>query len=193
MAVNYTLLGTDNNRRIDFSAAGQDIEILIPSNTGQFFRDWTVMVVLVEGIKMELLGDPGVEIFIDSNQITRPNDLFYIININDANQWKAIRAGNFIVNTSNREVLVTERELESGEALHQFFICAGASQNVVLPDPPFTNDRFIIKNASPLPTAFDLNVKETVGASEPVFTLGPTSGIYTMEFVYDGTEWHGWG
>lgn len=192
MTATYTLLGTDDNRRIDFAAPGEDIEIIIPDNTGQFFQDWTVMVALVEGIKLELISDNLADINVDVSQIVRPNDLFYLINLDGANLWKGVRAGNFVVNSSNREVIVTEKELQSGEPLFQFIVCAGASQNIILPDPPFTNDRFIIKNATAQPTIFDLNVKETSGGPT-IFTLGPTSGIYQMEFVYDGLVWHGWG
>lgn len=190
--VDYTLLATDNNERLDFNAPGDDINIIFPDNTGEFFKDWSTLVALIQGNKLELSSDNLADIQVDNPQIVKPNDLYMIINLDGANMWKAIRAGNFVTNSSNREVISSEKQLVSGDPLYQYIICSGASQIIVLPDPPITNDRFIIKNATPQPSPFELVVKET-SAGAGIFTLGPSTGSLQMEFVYDSQEWQGWG
>lgn len=182
----FTLHPDDNKEHIYFSAPGQDIEIDIPVNPGSFLKTWSIMLSLTEGIKLKLVPRPGVTLEVDQDIITRPNDLFYLINVDGVNTWKAIRAGNFALTTSNRELIGAPKELDSGSPIFQFLGPVSASQDVILPNPPATNDRYVIKNI--FQDSFELRIKETLGG-QPIINLGPSTLRYIAECIYDGTEW----
>lgn len=182
----FTLDPADNKEHIYFSAPGQTIDIDIPTNNGAFVKTWSIMVSLSEGIKLRLSPRVGVTLEVDQNIITRPNDLFYLINVDGVNTWKAIRAGNFAATNSNRELINDTKELDTGSPIYQFIGPVSASQDVILPDPPSTNDRYIIKNI--FQDSFELRIKETLNG-QPIVTLGPSSLRYIAECIYDGTEW----
>ena len=188
MPVSYTLQPlTDNREHIYFTATGQEIEIIIPENLGSFNRDWSVMVSLEEAILLRIVPEnSNVTILVDQDIITRPNDLFYLINIDGVNTWKAIRAGNFALTTSNRQIINAPLELDSGSAVNQFIGAAGGQQDIILPDPPSTNDRYVIKNI--FQDQFHINIKETLGG-QPIVRLGPSTLRYIAECIYDGVEW----
>ena len=186
MAATYTLQNTDDKEHIYFDADGQEIEITIPDNVGSFQKDWSVMVTISRGISLKLIADTNVTLLVDQDVISRPNDLFYIINLDGVNEWKAVRAGNFALTTSNRQVINSALQLDSGSPIYQFIGSSGGQQDVILPNPPATNDRYIIKNI--FQTQFDLNIKETIGG-QPIVTLGPSTLRYIAECIYDGTEW----
>jgi hypothetical protein len=182
----FTLDPVDNKEHIYFSAPGQTIEISIPVNNGAFVKTWSIMVSLTEGIKLQLVPQVGVTLEVDQDSITRPNDLFYIINVDGLNTWKAIRAGNFALTTSNRELINAPKELDTGSPIYQFIGPIAASQDIILPNPPATNDRYIIKNI--FQDSFDLRIKETL-AGPTIISLGPSSLRYIAECLYDGVEW----
>ena len=187
MTVTYTIQTTDQQQHRYFTAPNDDIEIIIPENFGTFIKDWNMMVSVVDAISLKLVPQNGnVTLLVDQDIISGPNDLFYLILIDGVNTWKAIRAGNFALTTSNREIINAPLQLDSGSAIYQFIGASGGTQDVVLPDPPATNDRYIIKNI--FQNGFNINIKETaLGA--PVVTLGATNLKYIAECIYDGTEW----
>ena len=182
----FTLDPLDNKEHIYFSATGQDVEIDIPLNSGAFSKTWSIMLSLVEGIRLKLVPAPGVTLEVDQDEITRPNDLFYLICVDGVNTWKAIRAGNFALTTSNRELIGAPKQLDTGSPIYQFLGAVGASQDVILPDPPATNDRYVIKNI--FQDSFELRIKETLGG-QPIVNLGPSTLRYIAECIYDGQEW----
>ena len=182
----FTLDPLDDREHIYFSAAGQDINIDIPLNSGAFSKTWSIMLSLSEGIKLRLVPAAGVTLEVDQDIITRPNDLFYLINVDGVNSWRAVRAGNFALTTSNRELIGAPKQLDSGSPVYQFLGAITASQDVILPDPPSTNDRYIIKNI--FQDSFELRIKETLGG-QPIVNLGPSTLRYIAECIYDGTEW----
>ena len=182
----FTLDPLDNKEHIYFSAPGQDIEIDIPENNGAFLKTWSIMLSLSEGIRLKLVPRPGVTLEVDQDEITRPNDLFYLICVDGVNTWKAIRAGNFALTTSNRELIGAPKQLDTGSPIYQFLGPITASQDVILPDPPATNDRYIIKNI--YQNSFELRIKETLGG-QPIVNLGPSTLRYIAECIYDGQEW----
>lgn len=187
MTVNYTLQVADQNDHLYFTAPNDDIEILLPENFGTFIKDWNVMVSVTEAISLKLVPENGnVTLLVDQDIISRPNDLFYVINIDGVNTWKAIRAGNFALTTSNREIINAPLQLDSGSAIYQFIGSSGATRDVILPDPPATNDRYVIKNI--FQSGFGLNIKETL-LGPPIVTLGQANLKYIAECIYDGTEW----
>lgn len=187
MTVNYTLLVADNKEHIYFTATGDDIEIIIPENNGSFIKNYSVMVSIVDAISLKVVPETGnVIILVDQDIITRPNDLFYLINIDGLNTWKAIRAGNFTLTSSNREIINAPLQLDAGSPVYQFIGPSGGSQDIILPNPPATNDRYIIKNI--FQNSFALRIKETLGGPT-IVELGPSSLRYVAECIYDGTEW----
>ena len=188
MPVSYTLQPlTDKSEHIYFTAVGEEIDIIIPENTGSFTKDWSVMVSLEEAILLRVVPQNGnVTVLVDQDIITRANDLFYLINVDGLNTWKAIRAGNFALTTSNREIINAPKQLDSGSPINQFIGASGGQQDVILPNPPATNDRFVIKNI--FQNQFHINIKETLGG-QPIVRLGPSTLRYIAECIYDGTEW----
>ena len=186
MTVNYSITNIDNKEHLYFSATEEEIEITIPNNNGSIQQNFSVMISLVEGISLTLVKDTDVELLVDQNIITRPNDLFYLININGLNKWKAIRAGNFSLTSSNREIINEPLELDAGAPIYQFIGASGKVQDIILPNPPAKNDRYIIKNI--FKDSFDLNLKESLGGPV-ILTIGPSNGKYIVECIYDGTEW----
>lgn len=186
MVATYTLIDTNRKDHLYFTA-NEAIEVILPQNNGAFEKDWSVMVSIVEAPSLKVVPQNGnVTLLVDQDVITRPNDLFYLINIDGVNTWKAIRAGNFSLTTSNREIINTPKQLDSGSPIYQFIGSSGATRDVILPDPPSTNDRFIIKNI--FQQGFQLNIKETLAGS-PIVTLGSNNNKYIAECIYDGTEW----
>lgn len=187
MTASYTIVNTDNKEHLYFTAVGEKIEIIVPINNGSFLKDWSVMISLEEAISLELkTQSPDVKLLVDQPLITRPNDLFYLININGANQWKAIRAGNFALTTSNREIINEPKQLDSGSPIYQFIGANGGEQDVILPNPPATNDRYIIKNI--FQDKHHIAIKEELGG-EVIVRLGPSTLKYIAECIYDGEEW----
>ena len=187
MTVFYTIDPSDNKEHIYFTAVGEEVEVIVPENFGTFPKNFSVMISLQEANLIRLLAqNANVDLQIDLPLITRPADLFYLINIDGFNIWKAIRAGNFALTTSNREIINTPKQLDTGSPIYQFLGTAGGSQDVILPDPPSLNDRFVIKNI--FQNSDELRIKETLGGSI-ILELGPSSLRYIAECIYDGTEW----
>lgn len=187
MTVTYTLQETDEKRHIYFTASNDNIEIILPENFGTFIKEWTVMVSVVDAISLKVIPqNSNVTLLVDQDTISRPNDLFYLILVDGVNTWKAIRAGNFALTTSNRQIINAPLQLDSGSAIHQFIGASGGTRDIILPDPPSTNDRYMIKNI--FPDGPNLNIKLTL-LGAPVFTLGKSNLKYVAECIYDGTEW----
>lgn len=187
MTAFYTLQTSDDTKKLEFTASGEDIEITIPENFGTFSKDFSVMVSIIEGIRLTILPqNSNVTLEVDIPVITRPNDLFYLINTNGFNNWKAIRAGNFTSITSNREIILSTKQLDVGSPTYQFLGPSGGNQDVILTDPPSTNDFFIIKNI--FQSGFHLNLKESLAGST-IAQLGPSSLNFIAECIYDGTSW----
>lgn len=187
MTVNYTLSVTDQNEHLYFTAPNEDIEITLPENFGTFMKDWSVMVSVVDAVSLKVIPEnSNVTLLVDQNIISRPNDLFYVINIDGVNTWKAIRAGNFALTTSNRQIINAPLQLDSGSAIYQFIGASGSTRDVILPDPPSTNDHYIIKNI--FQDGFDINIKGTL-LGPPIVTLGKSTLKYIAECIYDGVEY----
>ncbi len=187
MTVTYTLIEANRRDNILFTAPGEDIEVIIPENFGTFIKDWSVMVSSVDATSLKIVPqNSNVTILVDQDTITKPNDLFYLILIDGVNTWKAIRAGNFVLTTSNREIINAPLQLDGGSSVYQFIGASGATRDVILPDPPNQNDRFIIKNI--FQDGFDINIKLTLLGS-PIVTLGKSTLKYIAECIYDGQEW----
>ena len=187
MTVSYTINDSQIGQHLYFNADNDDIEVTIPENFGTFIKDWSIMVSIVSGISLKVVPQNGnVTILVDQDIITRPNDLFYLICIDGVNTWKAIRAGNFALTTSTRLIINNTYQLDSGAAIYQFIGPSGGSRDIILPDPPSTNDRFIIKNI--FQNSFDLRIRETLLGPVAV-SLGAANLKYTAECIYDGTEW----
>lgn len=185
--INYTIQPTDNKEKLDFTANQEEILITIPFETEEIFQeDFRAMLCLNQGINLSLSSETGVILKTDSLKITRPQDLFYLIRIS-INNWKAIRAENYVVENTNREVLLNDKQLESSDPIYQFLYPSGSSKNIILPNPPNTNDHFVINNIN-REEAFNLNIKET--EESPIFiSLGKTNSRFLIEAIYDGTTW----
>ena len=180
----YTIRPEDNKEKLDFITPNNEILITIPN--ASFPEDFRMMVTLVQGIRLYLSAEEGVTLATDSLQITRPNDLFYLIRLSD-NNWKAIRASNFVVENTNREVLLEDKQLTSNDPIYQFLLPSGSSRNIILPNPPLTNDRFVINNIN-REDPFQLNIQEVVNG--PIISsIGTKTNRYITEAIYDGTTW----
>lgn len=188
MTVFYTIDPSDDKEHIYFTAVGEEVEVTIPENFGTFPKNFSVMISLQEANLIRLLAqNANVDLQVDLPLITRPADLFYLINIDGFNTWKAIRAGNFALTTSNREIINAPKQLDTGSPIYQFIGTAGGSQDIILPDPPSLNDRFLIKNI--FQNADELRIKETLLGST-ILALGPSTLRYVCECIYDGTDWN---
>ena len=184
----YIIKPEDNKEKLDFEAEGEEIVISIPleSTSNTFDDNFRMMVSLISGTRLRLDSVNGVTLATDSLQITKPNDLFYLVRLS-ANNWKAIRADNYVVENTNREVLLNNKVLSSTDPIYQFLFPSGSSRAVVLPNPPFTNDRFVINNIN-REDIFQLDIK-TSEDGPVVVSLGHKTEKYIVEAIYDSEDW----
>lgn len=186
--VDYTIRPEDNKEKLDFSAPSEEIVVTIPVETVDvvFPEEFRMMVALDQAIKLKLFGQPGVTLYTDSLQITRPQDLFYIVRL-DTNIWKAIRADNYYVENTNREVLIENKILTNTDPIYHFLLPTGGSKNIILPSDPTTNSRFVIHNINKT-DFFNLNIQE-IENGPVIYSLGQKTSKYILEAIYDGVEW----
>lgn len=97
------------------------------------------------------------------------------------------------IHKTNRETLGVNKDLDRLDPEYNF-ITPTVDIEVRLPNAtdstaPAAGDYFLIKNLDP--ANFKIDVKE-VSSGGVIQELSTTSGIVQMNFIYDGTEWHGY-
>lgn len=85
--------------------------------------------------------------------------------------------------STNRQILTSNKTLQSSSEIYQFLDPNGNNRDVILP-VGLEGLRFVIKNIN---TSNTLNIKQTNGGSS-LATLSFDTPI--VEAIHDGTEWH---
>ena len=195
----YTIQETDYRTWIDADSSLTSRIITLPGNLEfgfEFFvqsMGGTTVFISPENIEFSSLS-------LTENQSTR------IMWLDDTDfggngVWKAIQPGGgggsgsvTITGSdfprSNEEVLIGTYVLSTGDENIQILNPNGVARDVILPDPPETNDFFTIINDSDGLSANGntLNIKESSGGGV-VFSLDDTSGQLNVNCIYTGTRW----